>query len=404
MEEETFLIAEITEKRDIVLSRPIFWFTVLSCFCVFGREVLAPLGIPANMYTLLRYGMSTVLILWAMKYVKRKMLLWLFGVEVLFGISYLYSYLSGNLYSENILTYCISTLVICIPFCALIASMNKYEYLYHELKKASLFNIIVLTIYLYITLDTVTYSMPASYQVLFCFAIHWNELFKKTTKIKYFYIGLVILEIILLFVRGSRGPIFCLGVYILLKAFCDLQYSKRALYSVFFGSAALALIMLKYQSILYIISNTLSKYNISSRFFNQIISATLLNDSGRGAFQNMAIEMIFKSPIIGYGASSDVKLLGGQYAHSFFLEVIFDFGIFIGFAIFLYVTIKAFRVFFWEPSVARDIAQIFFVCSYVMLFVSGTYLQSHYLFLLVGISMRMDRPIFKVSYGKRNHL
>lgn len=398
------MIIETAEKRDIVLSRPIFWFTVLSCFCVFGREVLAPLGIPENIYTLLRYGMSAVLILWAMQYVKKKMILWLLGAEVLFCISYLYSYLSGNLYSENILTYCISTLVICIPFCALIASMNEYEHLYHELKNASLINIIVLTIYLYITLDTVTYSMSASYQVLFCFAIHWNELFKKTIKLKYFYIGLVILEIILLFVRGSRGPILCLGIYVLLKAFCDLRHSRRALCGVLLGSVALALIIFNYQNILYMISNILLKYNINSRFFNQIINATIMDDSGRGVFQNMAMEMIFKSPIIGYGASSDVKLLGGQYAHSFFLEVIFDFGVFIGFAIFLFVTIKAFRVLFWKPGAARDIAQIFFVCSYVMLFVSGTYLQSHYLFLMIGLSMRVDRAIFKVSYGKRNYL
>lgn len=388
-------------KKDNELCKPIFWYTILSVYCTFGRSFGVLTYIPDLYFNILRYGISLLFLLKAFRYTTKKSRVILFILEVLFGVSYLISISSGNLSNESALTYIVTTLIICVPFCALLYSMNDFECLYTWLKRASYVNVVLLIVYL-VGLESTTYSMAASYSLLFCLTILFNELFRKGSRIPLINVAIIIVGIALIFIHGARGPLLCFVAYVALKVITEVRENKRAFFGVLLGSIVLFVAVINYDIILKTIGNILDKSRLYSRTYQLILANNLFNDSGRSAFHEIAIELIWKNPLLGYGAGSDVILLGGQYTHSMFLEIMFDFGIVIGFCIFALVSIEMLRAVFMKKSVRKELMVIFIILGYFMLFFSSTYLQSTYLFMAMGIMLR--EPVvrkYKVLISKK---
>ncbi|MBR0456977.1 MAG: hypothetical protein IJJ01_09940 [Firmicutes bacterium] len=374
-------------KGNLKLSRPIVWYFLLTAICVFGRQsIFAALPIPEIVYDAARYGIPLLLFLLAMPYVKRRFHIWLFGLEVFFATSYAFSYLRGYMIQENILAYCVITLLLCIPALIATASMDDYEVLYKGLKIASFPIAVIVIIHLFSPENASLYSMAGAYQLVFTGSIHYNEVFR-SKKNKWFYAVFVVVELVSIFVRGARGPLLCLIAFIAVKTILELRNNRKALVLSFIGILGLFVAAQNISGIMSWIGVRLNTAGLYSRNFQYLLSNAILNDSGRSVFRDKAIELIWQNPLIGYSASSDVKLLGGQYTHSLPIELMFDFGILVGGVIFAFITIHVIHSFFIPQGTEKDLRFIMLTHGYLMLFFSGTYLQSVYLFIFIGMAI-----------------
>lgn len=388
-------------KKDKALCRPIFWYIVLSCYCVFGRDLLGGLELPNILFLGIRFGVSAFLIVLAFRYLTFKRILLLFGLEFWFGISYLITFVSERYYAEEFLTYCITTLVICIPFLVLVSLVDDYTCLYRYLYKSSYVNTALLLPYLFLTQGSIVYSMPASYQLLFCTLIHINDFFQKNSKWKGLKCILIVVEIAFIFVRGARGPLLCLAVFVILKLLTEFSSNKQALFFTIVGVIVCAVAFVHFDALLSGIGVLLNRFGLYSRTYEQFAADAILSDSGRNVLQSHAIELIRENPLWGYGVSADMKLIGGQYTHNIFLELVFDFGVIVGSVFFLVITAFVVETVFMQRGIEKELRMLFIPMGYVMLFVSGTYLQSIYLFILLGIALhRHGRKRVQASWRK----
>ena len=400
---EEDLEQRIQRKRDRALSRPILWYLLLTVICVFGRDsILVPLGISENVYYYIRYGAPTLATLYALLFIKKKFLGWFAGMELIFGLSYIYAYIQDNMLQGNILVYLVTTLIICIPGAICIASIEDYEFFYQKLKLTSVVVSIITIIYIYQPLVGTTYSMPASYQILWCSVLHVNELFKKNSKKaeKVLFTAFSVFEVITIFIRGARGPLLCFAVYIAAKVIIEMRSNKKAMFAGLLGAMVLAAIAQNIDSVVSWISLKLNQAGLYSRNLQYILSKSIFDGSGRDVWRDRAIDLIWERPLWGYGASSDVKLLGGQYVHNLPLELMFDFGIFLGGIIFVVICLYVIGIFFSQEGVKRDLKLVFLTEGFVMLFFSGTYLQSIFLFLFIGVLMSEEHR-YTITIGKR---
>lgn len=382
-----------TKKHDEVLSRPIVFYFVLTSLCVFGREsFLSQLGISEKMYNIIRYGLTLFLIILALPHVNRKPFVYMVLLELFFGLSYLFSSLQGYFVSDSVLVYCITTLVICIPCSACIASIKDRESLYNKIVSSSCIFSAIMFVYMYWPLNLGEYSMSGSYMLVYTGAVHINEFFRRKEK-KWVFFVLSFAEFSTIFIKGARGPLFCLLVYILVKVILEMRHKPKMLFLTLIGIILLFVLWLNLSSVISFLSNVLDKAGLHSRTLGYILSKRILDDSGRGGIKDAAMEFILKRPIIGYGAASDTGLIGG-YPHSLPIELMFDFGIIAGSLIFIYITVCVIRTLFEKESVNKDLKLIFLTQGYVMLFLSGSYLQSVFFFLFMGMMVKTTENQF----------
>ena len=79
----------------------------------------------------------------------------------------------------------------------------------------------------------------------------------------------------------------------------------------------------------------------------------------------------------------------------------FDFGILIGGIIFIVICLYVIGIFFAEEGVKRDLKLVLLSEGFVMLFFSGTYLQSIFLFLFIGLLLSEEHR-YKIRFGRRH--
>ena len=390
-------------KKDRILSRPILWYLLLTAICVFGRDsFLAPLKLPENLYHYIRYGATTIATLYALFFIKKKFVVWLISMEMFFGLSYLFAYIQGYMLRDKVILYTITTLIVCIPGAVSLASMTSFEYFYQRLRIIAFFVSIICLLYLFSPTVSFLYSMPASYQLLWCCSIHVNEIFKNDNpRSKVFYTIISIIEFGAIFIRGARGPLFCFAIYLASKIVIEMRYSVKAIVTALVGFIALATVANSITEVLNWIGIKLSQAGIYSRNLHFLIHNTVFDASGREVFHSRAIDLIWERPFLGYGASSDVKLLGGQYTHSLPLELMFDFGIVVGGIIFIVICIHVIRTFLLDTGIKRDLKLIFLTEGFVMLFFSGTYLQNIFFFMFIGVLLS-EAHSYKITLVNRD--
>ncbi len=379
------------DKRDDKLCLPIFVYLVFSVYCTLGRSLPFFPRFSETMYNVIRYGLTLLLLIRCVKYFNRKAVNTLALFELVFGFSYLYSILTNNLGGEQRLVYLVTTLLMCLPFVSVVLSINNTERLYIWIKRAALINFPLIVIYLLrFDRSEMSYSMSASYAMLFSVVMMLNE-FGKKSKWRIVYLICAIIGALFMLVYGARGPLFCLAIYITIKGISESWKSPRMLVLVI--AIAMAVVLLAYNSstILNAFGSFLNRYGLYSRTYSQVLNNTIFSDSGRSHFHTLAIEYIRQNPLIGYGAGSDVKLLGGQYTHSIFYEIPFNFGVVLGGILFLFFSIENLKGLLMTRGTEKDLMLILITIGYVMLFFSGTYLHSHYLF--IGVALMLRHPM-----------
>lgn len=205
-------------------------------------------------------------------------------------------------------------------------------------------------------------------------------------------IALSIIGSILLFSLGTRGPIICELVFVILVVFlADFKHKKliRSLVCVltFFLYYFLDKLLLAFQVIF-------GNSGLSTRLISLISGDEFFLNSSSLARQDIYDKLfsaIKDAGPLGYGICGD-RVICGFYAHNLSLELIVSFGVFLGVLIHIALFIIFLRGYrYAENQDTKYFFLILFCCSVIKLYLSGTFITDPFFYWLIGYCISIYR-------------
>lgn len=200
---------------------------------------------------------------------------------------------------------------------------------------------------------------------------------------------------------GCRGALlcYCVAVLIFVYFFVGKRWYKIAATLIF---AAAALLFIKGNLYLMMISlyKRLQALGVDSRIFRQILTDEFSDSSGRNIIAKQVFSGIAERPFFGYGLYGDTTLNSfGTYSHNIILELMASFGVPIGIALFLAFIVSFFRIITSKryPVEYKIILITFFCVGFVKLFISSSFTQEAYFYLLIGMLAANKKEMAQVD-------
>lgn len=220
--------------------------------------------------------------------------------------------------------------------------------------------------------------------------VTWNALRKPNVFDMFFsFIGLI-----MLLGFGTRGPILCLAIFIVLTLYIK---SKVLGYKVRVGIILVGCFCLVFiKSIANFFGGIMAMFGMSSRVFADMDNFEEASSSGRDSIWADAFDLIISNGVDGEGLFADRLFIiingEGTYVHNFFLEVGINFGLYIG----LLISLGVLLIFFYDSRKLKGTEYLtlfiaIFCIGFVSLMVSGSYLEYSFFWLLLGVSTRVMR-------------
>lgn len=249
------------------------------------------------------------------------------------------------------------------------------------------------------------YSMPFSYSIMIPALLSLTQFFSKK-KWRYF-IFFIFFAVVNLRI-GSRGSFICIGI-LFLFIFIFFGNIKKIIFTLSLLLPVGILIFVNYQKIFVWLKDVFP----DSRTIELFASRNFLYLAGREKHYTFVINNIMQSPLqirgffsdrvylADYFNISDVTEIMGSYVHNFFLEVLFQFGIW-GIPILLmliYVVFKSIHIVKESENISLKNLYIVFAsfCMGQLLF-SSSYLTALSFGTYIGIIMLIH--LRKRTYGK----
>ena len=229
-----------------------------------------------------------------------------------------------------------------------------------------------------------SYSMSLSYYMLLPTLVFCNEIIEKFS-IKSF--SLLILSLLIILSLGSRGAILCILIFVFLKFFSP--HSKKTFTKIIIdfsilGIVILALIFL--DEIIDLLYNLLLSYGINSRTLRLFLREGV-HLSGRDKIYESVIAEILQRPLLGIGIAGDRRIIDGSYTHNFFIEILGNFGIFVGFIINITMVFHIIRSLLTKDKEKYDFIIMWLSLGFVHLLVSSSYLTDIKFWIFLGVLM-----------------
>lgn len=249
-----------------------------------------------------------------------------------------------------------------------------------------------------------SYSLKFGYDVLLWALVFLYFAFDGKRRIDWI---MAVLSIVYIVLGGSRGPFLCIIFFVAVYALVFNKSKKQKLVFAVLLFSAGTVLFVAYEQILQGLAELLDQFGLRSRIISRLIAGTVSDDNGRIVLWNATLDMIKENPF-GYGAMGTRHVLDALiwagYPHNFILELIADFGIFIG---------GGLVVFFAWRSVSilrmQDIREwrglfLIFLGVFFQLMLSSTYYHrmGFWSALAVGVSIYRERRVNhkKVSYDQ----
>ncbi|NMD42520.1 MAG: hypothetical protein GYA86_04320 [Firmicutes bacterium] len=274
----------------------------------------------------------------------------------------------------------------CLPAFVYSISIRDWKVLKDIMKKASYFVFVagvVIAAGVFSGLASVgTYSMPFSYYMLLPAIMFMDELLDRFRLRTLLF---TLISVLVILALGARGPVLCLLVFFvfkLIKPRGRFNYQGMFLTS---GAATAGLVGYIFRDgVLKALNNIFLHFGIESRSIALFLIKGV-HLSGRDRISQLLVSKIGGSPFWGFGLAGDRPFLWGSYAHNFFLEIVVNFGIIIGFFVLLIIFYLILKSLVTKNKDGYSMLIIWMGLGFVHLMVSGSYLIDLKFWVFMGL-------------------
>jgi O-antigen ligase len=295
------------------------------------------------------------------------------------------------LYKEGVLVYALFITLPCFIYAYCIKDMDKF---YNYLEVYSTI-VLVVSLFILVAMFVLSFGINNSYTMSLGYSAGLASIFylhkilekRQLKDILFFAIGFFLIISI-----GSRGPLLCLAVFILVYFLMNSLKQRITLgrligFTLTMLCLGLIIYTLGNQTLLIKINHLLSEFNINSRTLILLINDNLGQSSGREGIYSFLIEKIKEQPLLGYGIGSDRMMLG-MYAHNLFLALFTFFGVIGGILSSLIIIVIILGAFITAKNKKTiTVLLIFFSVYFVSSMVSGDILNNYGPWILIGMSL-----------------
>jgi len=329
--------------------------------------------------SLLAGGILLLVMVKSLRYVFKRSHVILVKSYILFLILYFFGIIQSLMRDDpiNLLLSASAfwTFVWWLPMGLFVYSIRDKNILYKVLLKGSY----ILSLILFLSLIPVVlkssifayekdYNMFFSYMLVFPLLLHLNEYIRGKNKIILIF---CIIELFAIVLYGSRGALLCVFSFSMLKIFYgQINYFQKVL----IPSVLFTIIILFTASADYFVK-VLSEYNLSSRTLEKLAAHDM--QGGRDYIWEAGIQLIQERPILGYGLGGEFYQMTYQASevlgrgrvvsevedltpHNGFLQLMLNFGVFVGLSIGLYILFSILKLKTKDNSHIKDLLIITF--------------------------------------------
>lgn len=322
------------------------------------------------------------------------------AIEMVLLVIYFASYyIYGNVSGFMILPVMFYSVFLYLPLGICAYCIVDKEMLFTLLYKSSLIIQVILVIILLKVgrMERETYSMSTGYALILSVLIigsHWLKMKKK------YDVLFVIIDMMVIILFGSRGPVLCFAAFILLHICVSnvLTQRRKVTYVMMIISAG-GIFMFCYSFVISYVADILDKLGYSSRTLRLLIEGLGTYDAGRNSIQLQTLELIRLKPWFGWGAVGGREVWEiPQYPHNIYLELLLCFGIPFGLFLSLVLTLIFAKGVLQKDAFSQLLA-IIFVSKMVSLIVSDSVFQCSELFICIAFCLRGRLLFLRGSEG-----
>lgn len=258
-----------------------------------------------------------------LKNITKRMLIFVFICILVIGVNLLFN---DNLifFKTTVFTFFTN----CFPITLFCMALTRWDYLYkYFLNGSYAVSIMISLAYItgLLTFGDALYSMGFSYSSILFFLILFDN-FINTRKITPLLFSLPIVSVILF--HGSRGALTCILLYIAISLYRLFFFQKKKKQSIALFLTFGTLFLLK-DTIISLMLDLAWRMGIYSRTLMSLASGTFTSSSGRDVIYKQVMDSFLQDPFKIRGINADYALTG-IYSHNFLLELLYQFGFFIG--------------------------------------------------------------------------
>lgn len=297
---------------------------------------------------------------------------------LLITIVYLISLIRGVPYEKIIFYYIFTLLGLFLLYFTYLS--NDFSLLYDELNKKSFYITLFSILILFVNKTENPYNMRFSYILSISLYFQSIGLIKEGNKKN---IILILLDLFLIVMFGSRGPLLCYAIFLVL--FVLFENIKKYVKGIF--CIVLLNIYLFLDKIILGIANIIDRFNISSRTLYLLVN-DIQHSSGRDIIQKNSLYLLKQNSIFGLGIAGEFKYME-DYPHNIILDLMLHWGIIFGSLVFFLLVIFISKAFLKSSGKERLLMLIFISYGFITLLFSGTYLSWDGFYILLGLSLRI---------------
>lgn len=349
-----------------------------------------------NNYLSLIFGLFFVLIFFITIleyiYVFKKTIL----VEIIFGVLIGYSIFINPDYSKDIFSRCLWVLVFCVPLGVMSYYVSNWECIISKVTR------ITLICFFIAFANAILYS-GNGYNMALGYSLMPLVLFQiKIAQKKYFYWPIIIIEIIIILLFCSRGPLLPITLFFVYSLFLSKENKHRIFLKILVLFFIIAFAF-SYQFLAEEIYDYFVSRGINSRTLKMLVSGNIEYSSGRDEVFEMLVPHLFDRPIFGLGLSGEKRFIVSS-PHFLFLELLLHFGIGFGSIVILFVCLTI-LISLIKTRFKESIIVLLICCGFVHLMLSSTYLETPMFWMLISVCLRFinikKRYKNGGKYGKR---
>lgn len=201
---------------------------------------------------------------------------------------------------------------------------------------------------------------------------------------------IVAIGVVMVLLGGSRGPFLALMVFGVLYILMSTTETKHKIRNILLILIIGLFLFIYYRSILSALGSVLNSLHISSRTLDKLIQGSISEDNGRSVIWLAAINMI-RENIFGYGAMGARHVLyhihNVGHPHSFFLEIIIDYGVILGPILLAIMFIGSIKILFSKKYDEWRWVYLLFLAQACTLLTSYTYWHSTGIWGALGVAV-----------------